>query len=310
MQIYIGSKLFKTLGWKQFHKITKKHCRWAIKPQRKSDYCDHCALFERSIRPGISKVVKKAREEIIQIHPEYFDAFDSRAPQLSKEPVAHIAAFLTFCDTHASARAGDRKALSRTKRLNLHEVEALVCHVLRHEVKVAKSYDWHRNSADRQSHACQTQKQNLSEQELLLWFDYKQKFSLPVANVATGEMFYGTDRMEMSVFGVAVLQNVKGKIVQQNIIYISSIIENTGLMTCMLLDDVKAKIPGFSEKKVTLWSDVGPHFRSYDVLAHLSKAWYPSMNGNMRICYFCEKHGKGEIDGMFAHMGKCLGRMK
>ena len=137
--------------------------------------------------------------------------------------------------------------------------------------------------------------------------DYKQKVSLPLAQCATSSMFYRSDRMEMSVFGAIVVTRSSGRMHQQNILYISSIIENSALMTSVLLDDLKSKIPGFgTAQKVTIWSDVGPHFRCYDVLAHLTGAWRPTMAGRLRVCWFTEKHGKGEVDAMFSHMGMWL----
>eukprot|EP00435_Cladocopium_sp_Y103_P020817 s456_g5.t1 len=190
-------------------------------------------------------------------------------------------------------------------RIDLHEVEARICHVLKHECKVARSYKWHMNSAERQNDAAVAEKAGLRAGEIFLWFDYKQKFSIPQANVASSLMFYGSERMELSVFGILIAWNENGIIKQKNVLYISSIIENSALMTSVLLDHVRNSIDDFNTAScVTCWADCGPHFRCYQVLGHLAKNWFPSMAGRLRVNFFAEKHGKGEIDSMFAHMGR------
>ena len=146
------------------------------------------------------------------------------------------------------------------------------------------------------------QKRSLGPSEILIWADYKQQISVPLANRATGSMFYGTDRQEATVFGVVVVQNINGQRRQRNIFYLSSIIENTALMTAMLLDDLRGRLEGLaSSNAITCWFDVGPHFRSYDLVAHLSKTWFSAMpaGGKFRLSWFAEHHGKGEVDSMF-----------
>ena len=66
--------------------------------------------------------------------------------------------------------------------IDLHQAEAAICHMMRHELKVARSYAWHVRSADRQAAACLPEKRNLQENEIVVWADYKHKYSLPVAN--------------------------------------------------------------------------------------------------------------------------------
>ena len=79
-------------------------------------------------------------------------------------------------------------------------------------------------------------------------------------------------------------------------------------MTCELLSQVRESFPELQQAtQVTFWSDVGPHFRTYIVLGYLAKIWFPWLGCNLRICFFCEKHGKGECDAMFSHFQKWVG---
>ena len=46
----------------------------------------------------------------------------------------------------------------------------------------------------------------------------------------------------------------------------------------------------------------GPHFRADDQVAFLCQELFPQLSGWLCLRFFCEKHGKGEIDAMFAEM--------
>lgn len=69
-------------------------------------------------------------------------------------------------------------------------------------------------------------------------------------------------------------------------------------MTCTVLDDLRSRFPGCpgfdNAQLVTIWMDVGPHFRSYQFLAHMAGSWFPALKGKLRICWFPERRGKGE----------------
>jgi hypothetical protein len=96
------------------------------------------------------------------------------------------------------------------------------------------------------------------------------------------------------VLGTIVLQNRNGRIEQKNLLYFEHIVESS-LMTCTVLDDLRSRFPGFDNAQlVTIWMDVGPHFRSYQFLAHMAGSWFPALKGKLRICWFPERRGKGE----------------
>ena len=303
--LYLSSGFMKKLGWKQFFFIVRKNCAWARKAQKKTDFCDHCHLYRTSIAPGSVKSIKVARDNLMKLLPTYFVPFDTDAPSLSDNAVEHLEAFYKYVFSHDKNRAQDRRQLSRTTRLALHEKEAAICHRLRHEVKVAQSYAWHVQTAERQAAACHRDKRNMERGDVILWMDYKAKFSLPCASVETSDMYWGSQRKELTVFGIVVADFLADEVRQQNIFYISSIIENTGLMTSELLSDVLARMPALQQaKRIIFWSDVGLHFRSYNVVAYIAQRWFrPLQCEVLRICWFCERHGKGEVDSMFSHFG-------
>ena len=63
-----------------------------------------------------------------------------------------------------------------------------------------------------------------------------------------------------------------GVMLRYELIFISEIIENTALMSCVLFNKIIDLFPAIKScQRVTLWSDVGPHFRAYMVLAHLQR---------------------------------------
>ena len=43
------------------------------------------------------------------------------------------------------------------------------------------------------------------------------------------------------------------------------------------------------------------------MVAHMARDVFPRMEGDLRLSFFCEKHGKGEIDAMFAEMEHWVG---
>lgn len=61
---YWDGKLASVVAWKQFHTIVRTQCRWAIKPTRRTDFCDHCHLFETCIEPGMVKLTTQVQNAL------------------------------------------------------------------------------------------------------------------------------------------------------------------------------------------------------------------------------------------------------
>ena len=78
---------------------------------------------------------------------------------------------------------------------------------------------------------------------------------------------------------------------------------------------------GFSEKQVIgevvahndkistihLWSDCGPHFRSYENLGHHYRMAL-DLQTKVGVHYFAEKHGKGDVDTFFSQVMQWIKR--
>ena len=69
------------------------------------------------------------------------------------------------------------------------------------ELKFAKSYHWHRLIAKHQAQDLEDELDASSSNQVLHWSDYKQNVTVSIAHTETGDMFYGTGRMEMTCWG-------------------------------------------------------------------------------------------------------------
>ena len=127
--------------------------------------------------------------------------------------------------------------------LELHELEAKTIHALKHELLVCRSYPWHINSARRQSDCALSVRRDLPLNDFFFWADYKQKYSLPQASVATSTMFYGGDRQEVTIFGILIIMNMNGQQRTFKLSFVSTIIENNSLMSSLLFSQTVALFP-------------------------------------------------------------------
>ena len=113
------------------------------------------------------------------------------------------------------------------------------------------------------------EKANLRPNSLLLWFDFMQNMTLPIANVELGDMFYGTDRMGATVFGVVLAHRGPGDAEPRtkNLIILTDVIDHGSLCASLLLEHTKAFVDGWENPDyLAMWADCGPHFRPYPFL--------------------------------------------
>ena len=68
--------LISLMSIKTFQRIRKKYCGFMRKGQRKTDVCDHCALFESQVLQGFWHDVRRCRELLEHLWPRYFTDFD------------------------------------------------------------------------------------------------------------------------------------------------------------------------------------------------------------------------------------------
>lgn len=133
--------------------------------------------------------------------------------------------------------------------------------------------------------------------------DFKQNITIPLASVETSTMFYGPARQEITCLAFASLESFEGRTRQKNIVFLTEIIEHTSLITGEFFLDVMGHMSGPGAfKQISAWHDCGRHFLSYQHVAFLIDKVFKHFWRPLRINYFCEKHGKGLIDGIFAHV--------
>jgi hypothetical protein len=87
--------------------------------------------------------------------------------------------------------------------------------------------------------------------------------------------------------------------------YLSDALEHDSLIASLLLNDAVTFLPD-AIQRVTLWSDCGPHYRSYQfvywALVALPRKLHRKYEHpvEVRLNFFCEQHGKGPNDAHFA----------
>ena len=215
-----------------------------------------------------------------------------------------------FIHTHAGSHRLQRdRDLTRQQRLDLHELEAQVCHRMSWELQVAESYRWHKLIAHRQKQTFEKHLQELKPNQILLWSDYKQNLTIPMAHTETGDMFYGTRRMEMTCWGCIIFRKLGGNLHIKHVIVLSSIIEHSTLVSNLLYKEATKQIEDFdSVTEIIAWSDCGPHYKSYDHCAGWTGDFVEAPpNRTVLLCVFGEKHGKGQVDGLFGEVEGWLG---
>ena len=228
LRAYWDSDLPTSLGWAQFHRMVRAKCKWLLRAARKTDYCDYCHLYESSILPGICKLMKQAQTSLTELLPSYFHSY---AEPVDGDSITKLEAMSRYIRLRSERQQADRRAyLKPLGRQKLREVEASVGRQMAWELKVAKSSHWRWQVAKRQSRAMQAALDSLSAQQVLLWSDFKQNLSVPRARAETGDMFYGTSRVEITCWGCLVFQKKGDAVRTKHIIVLSSVIEHSSLV--------------------------------------------------------------------------------
>ena len=120
--------------------------------------------------------------------------------------------FLQYIESHASSyRDVRQEALSGLELQELHAAEAGFVHYLKWELQILESYRWHRRSKDRQKDFLSELRGSLQAGHCIVWYDWMQYLTLPLAHTQTCDDYYGASRMEVSVFGCYVVQNLGHK---------------------------------------------------------------------------------------------------
>ena len=213
--IHSGSvSLYLEMSFTTFLAVCKMHFPEYRMASRKTDYCDHCHFWHKSLVPQFWSFVSNTREKLAAVFKEYFKTFDDNR-SVQEAAIGDIAAYarllLQHIDRHAdSCREARRAALDGLALQELHAIEAGFSHYLKGEIEILQSYQWHRRSKDRQKDVLSELRASLQVGQCIVWYDWMQYLTLPLAHTQTCDDYYGASRMEVSVFGCYVLQNFGG----------------------------------------------------------------------------------------------------
>ena len=135
------------MSFPTFQLIRKKYYGFLRKGQRKTDVCDHCALFGNQVLPGFWHDVRRCRELLEHLWPKYFSDCDVRKKvqraevgipaQYCEMLLAHLGGFI---DAH-------RVELPVVLVGDLHRVTAKAMDLVRWHLRLLKSRAWHRRRA-------------------------------------------------------------------------------------------------------------------------------------------------------------------
>jgi hypothetical protein len=89
--------------------------------------------------------------------------------------------------------------------------------------------------------------------------------------------------------------------------YISRCLEKTSRYCCTCLSDLLAREDLSSLKRVEIWSDPGPCYRSYMLLGTLLTEILPLYTLSIVVSFGCEMHMKSEVDSFF---GRLAGKLR
>ena len=254
-------------------------------------------ILQRKMRRLFSSV----QRALCEIYPLYFQHMVCVE---DSEPEVACKTYMTYMNTHTSKYRKEITKAGRGLVLRLHEEEARLEQDLKWMKKVVSAYAFHRRSADRQKTAVTSVSEALEPKHILCWMDFKQNLTVPLAFRQTSNMFWAQARMEVSIFGLVVHvgQAQAGGPRKLGFLVVSPIIEHTALAAALQVQLLKGELPMDKIASCHFWMDCGGHFRTLDMCSYVATEWASSSSANIpcTLSWFGEKHGKGEVDGLFS----------
>ena len=257
------------------------------------------------------------RQELAQVYSDYWQHLRMDDVDIGSEPTVACRQYLDYVNKHTQRYREELRRAGPNIIFDLHQKEGPLEHQLRWHKKCVQSYEFHRQCADIQGAECRRQTREVQKGSCIIWLDWKQNISLPIQHTETGDSFWAQARAECSVLGIIVYTAAeKGKEPRKRcFVYVSDIIDHTCLAAAIQLDlartDELADFKGISN--IAVWADCGPHYRCIDFLGHLAQSWVMPRKGsriNLSVNYHAEKHGKGDVDALFAVVNSWVERAK
>lgn len=149
---------------------------------------EHYRHLERSVTPAAIRAVRKCRNDIESIWPDYFKEFDA-APataeaQTNSDQFPLLSSFVAFVENSnfQSDSNKERMNLQNRVRLALHQSEARVLYLLKSHVELVEAYRWHQISARRQENVLLGLRSgSLAPDALLVQMDSKENVRYPMS---------------------------------------------------------------------------------------------------------------------------------
>ncbi|CAK9062324.1 Uncharacterized protein SCF082_LOCUS32497 [Durusdinium trenchii] len=216
--------LYENMSARTMHRIMKEHLCHFKKARCQSDYCQYCADYDDKVLPKAQEMIADARDQLEKIMPNYWQAWDAflAAEPFKDLPALEIEAFEHYISRHherhpcAEHRDNDfpcgladlRKRGSgfrQNLRVDLFSLEATLSTELRAMLRLMLSYNHHKAATEHQDPVLMSLQKSPPCNSTTLVSDWKELVTLPISHKATGEQFYATARMEVSVWGACMV---------------------------------------------------------------------------------------------------------
>ena len=119
---------------------------------------------------------------------------------------------------------------------------------------------------------------------------------MPRGPVEIGPIWFAGSRLAYSTCGIKVWgagQHNNG----EWFIYVSRVVDKSCRYSMSILIDVLGRLNFEGVTDVTIWSDAGTHFRSYQMMGTICKHVMETYRCNFQLNYGLEKHFKNVCDG-------------
>ena len=305
-------ELHKKISWQSFRRMVRIHFPHIRSPRRNTDVCKHCKNFSKYLLPAAVRACKKIRQNIVAILPSYFNMFDSNNTVLElqerKEELPLLRRFQSYIDDknfHA-VQDPDRTALSRAHRLSLHACEAEGSHQMKGHLELLDAYEWHAVSAKRQSNFVEDLRQSPPANTAIVHTDFKENVKYPMSPDETGEEWHAQNKLSLTVFGAnAMVPSKSGGHVELFVLLVTDVLDHDAQAASMMTNTVLAELRQHPNvawnlvQKLIFVADCGPHFRSYENVAHYCVTLPTTLRIPVEICWLGEQHGKSGVDRCF-----------
>ena len=283
-----------------FRRICAKHFRHYRRARVKTDLCDHCEKYRLKVVPRLREACAEWATNLNDVCKDYWKAFQE-APQYktlkeSQDHLANLDAMEDYIIMHVQKNEDHRKQQEFPAKIT--HVEGTVLKQLRLHRKIIASYEWHMLAAAKENKQARLGAESPKPNEATGLGDFMEKVGIPQAHCQTYDMFHGSQRKTLSVFGFYIAQtDADGRVEKTGVILVSDVVETTACYANVCVEQAVPYVKRLGELAVLkLRFDTGNHFRSYESLACFCWSIPHKYNQRTQPSYRVEKHGKSECD--------------